>query len=189
MKELIAVLNAANVAARWHASQRRKGLAQEPYVNHLVEVATLVAEATQGDDPELVIAALLHDAVEDCETPRELIEELFGEDVATLVLEVTDDKKLDKAERKRLQIENASHKSPRARILKLADKLSNIRALSRSPAADWSIGRKLEYLKWARAVVEKLRGTNGWLEERFDQATVEAERSLGVPRFSTVGRR
>ena len=91
---------------------------------------------------------------------------------------MTDDKKLDKAERKRLQIENASHKSPRARILKLADKLSNIRALSRSPAADWSIGRKLEYLKWARAVVEKLKGTNGWLEERFDQATVEAERLL-----------
>ena len=132
-------------------------------------------------------AALLYDAVEDCESPRELIEELFGEDVATLVLEVTDDKKLEKAERKRLQIENASHKSHRARILKLADKISNVRALARSPAADLSIGRKIEYLKWSRTVVERLRGTNGWLEEKFDEVTAEAELSLGIPRLSPVG--
>ena len=182
MKELIAVLKAADVAASWHANQRRKGSAQEPYVNHLVEVATLVAEATQGDDFELVIAALLHDAVEDCESPKELIQELFGEGVTTLVFEVTDDKKLDKGERKRLQIENASHKSPRARILKLADKISNVRALARSPPADWSIGRKLEYLKWACTVVDSVRGTNSWLEEKFDEAMVAAERSLGVQR-------
>jgi guanosine-3',5'-bis(diphosphate) 3'-pyrophosphohydrolase len=187
MKEWIAVLKAADVAACWHANQRRKGAAQEPYVNHLLEVATLVAEATGGDDPQLVIAALLHDAVEDCETPRELIEELFGKDVATLVLEVTDDKKLDKAERKRLQIENAPHKSLRARTLKLADKISNVRALATSPATDWSIGRKIEYLKWSRAVVERLKGTNGCLEEKFDEATAEAERSLRIPRFSPVG--
>ncbi len=179
MKEWLAVLNAADAAARWHVHHRRKGLAAEPYINHLLEVAHLVAEATDGKDPDLVIAALLHDAVEDCEAPLELIERRFGKDVALIVAEVTDDKQLDKAERKRLQIANAPHKSARAKILKLADKTSNLRALATSPAADWSIKRRLEYLKWARDVVEGLRGANKWLEEKFDEAAEEAERSIG----------
>jgi guanosine-3',5'-bis(diphosphate) 3'-pyrophosphohydrolase len=92
-KEWIAVLRAADAAARWHVHQRRKGPAEEPYVNHFLEVATLVAEASEGNDPNLVIAALLHDAIEDLEVPRTVIAELFGEDVARLVEEVTDDKR------------------------------------------------------------------------------------------------
>lgn len=179
MKKWIAVLEAADAAARWHVHQRRKGPAAEPYINHLLEVAMLVAEATGGKDPDLVVAALLHDSVEDCEVPIEMIERGFGEDVARLVAEVTDDKKLDKAERKRLQIENASHKSAGAKILKLADKTSNLRALATSPAADWSIKRRLEYLKWAREVAAGLRGANEWLEGQFDEAAEEAERSIG----------
>src|SRR6202790_760746 len=90
MKEWVTVLKAANAAARWHVHQRRKGAAEEPYINHLLEVASLVAEATDGKDPDLVIAALLHDAIEDCEVPQTLIEKTFGSDVATLVVEVTD---------------------------------------------------------------------------------------------------
>jgi (p)ppGpp synthase/HD superfamily hydrolase len=120
-KEWIAVLRAADAAARWHVHQRRKGAAEEPYVNHLLEVATLVAEATDGKDPELVIAALLHDSIEDQEVPRSIIAEAFGDGVANLVEEVTDDKKLEKQERKRLQVEHAHKKSQRAKILKLAD--------------------------------------------------------------------
>src|ERR1017187_2217019 len=100
MKEWIKVLRAADAAARWHVHQRRKGSAQEPYINHLLEVASLVAEATHGKDSDLVIAALLHDAIEDCEVPYELIEREFGERVASLVNEVTDDKTLAKEERK-----------------------------------------------------------------------------------------
>ena len=84
-KEWIAVLRAADAAARWHVHQRRKGAAEEPYVNHLLEVAMLVAEATDGSDANLVIAALLHDAIEDCEAPKELIAETFGEDVASII--------------------------------------------------------------------------------------------------------
>src|SRR5437667_3891058 len=103
--EWIAVLRAADAAARWHVHQRRKGTAEEPYVNHLLEVATLVAEATEGKDPDLVIAALLHDAIEDQEVPRDVIAEAFGEQVAKLVEEVTDDKNLEKQERKRLQVQ------------------------------------------------------------------------------------
>src|SRR5215472_7845574 len=101
-KEWIAVLKAADAAARWHVHDRRKGAAQEPYINHLLEVASLVADATEGRDPDLVIAALLHDAIEDQEVPAELIAREFGSNVAELVAEVTDDKSLDKAERKRL---------------------------------------------------------------------------------------
>ncbi len=180
MKEWLAVLEAADAAARWHVHQRRKGPAAEPYINHLLEVAMLVAEATRGKDPDLVVAALLHDSVEDCEVPIEMIEKGFGKDVARLIAEVTDDKGLDKAERKRLQIEHASHKSARAKILKLADKTSNLRALATSPAADWSIRRRLEYLNWARQVAAGLRGANEWLEGQFDEAAEQAERSIGL---------
>jgi GTP diphosphokinase / guanosine-3',5'-bis(diphosphate) 3'-diphosphatase len=178
MKEWTRVLKAADVAARWHVHQRRKGAAKEPYINHLLEVATLVAEATEGKDLDLVIAALLHDAIEDCEVPHELIAEIFGTDVADLVAEVTDDKRLPKEDRKRLQSETAHKKALRAKILKLADKTSNLRALVTSPAPDWSVRRRIEYIAWARKVVEGLRGANASLEKEFDDAARAAERSL-----------
>jgi GTP diphosphokinase / guanosine-3',5'-bis(diphosphate) 3'-diphosphatase len=178
MKEWITVLKAADAAARWHVHQRRKGAAKEPYINHLLEVAALVAEATEGLDPNLVIAALLHDAIEDCEVPQTLIEKTFGSDVAALVAEVTDDKTLEKSERKKRQVESASKKTERAKILKLADKTSNLRALVSSPAPDWSVRRKIEYIEWARRVVQGLRGTNAALEKKFDEAARTAERSL-----------
>lgn len=177
MKEWIAVLKAADAAARWHAHQKRKGAAQEPYVNHLLEVASLVADATDGRDPNLVIAALLHDAIEDQEVPREIIAEVFGEDVAALVEEVTDNKSLEKHERKRLQVEHASKKSAHAKIIKLADKTSNLRAVSASPSPDWSVKRRLEYVAWAREVVSGLRGVNDRLEAEFDRAAA-AEQSV-----------
>jgi (p)ppGpp synthase/HD superfamily hydrolase len=177
-KEWIAVLRAADAAARWHVHQRRKGAAQEPYINHLLEVATLVAEATGGKDPDLVIAALLHDAIEDCEVPRELLAKSFGSEVADLVAEVTDDKNLAKERRKDIQAETAHKKSPRAKVLKLADKTSNLRALAMSPAPDWSVRRKIEYISWARKVVAGLRGTNEMLERQFDEAAQVAEQSL-----------
>jgi guanosine-3',5'-bis(diphosphate) 3'-pyrophosphohydrolase len=178
MKEWIRVLKAADAAARWHVHQRRKGAAQEPYINHLLEVANLVAEATGGKDPELVVAALLHDAIEDCEVPRELIAKTFGTEVADLVAEVTDDKSIAKERRKEIQAETAHKKSPRAKVLKLADKTSNLRALATSPAPDWSVRRKIEYVSWARKVVLGLRGTNEMLEKQFDEAAQAAEQSL-----------
>src|SRR3954463_272216 len=111
MKEWVTVLRAADAAARWHVHQRRKGSAQEPYINHLLEVASLVAEATHGEDPDLVVAALLHDAVEDQEVSYELIAREFGKRVADLVREVSDDKTLAKEVRKQKQIETAREKS------------------------------------------------------------------------------
>jgi (p)ppGpp synthase/HD superfamily hydrolase len=176
-KEWIAVLRAADAAARWHVHQRRKSAAEEPYVNHLLEVATLVAEATDGKDPELVIAALLHDSIEDQEVPRSVIAEAFGDGVAKLVEEVTDNKKLEKQERKRLQVEHAHKKSQRAKILNLADKTSNLRAIAASPPPEWSVKRRLEYVDWARKVSTGLTGVSKWLEGEFEQAAKEAERS------------
>ncbi len=178
MKEWLMVLKAADAAARWHVHQRRKGPAQEPYINHLVEVAMLVADATGGSDTNLVIAALLHDSIEDCEVPQELIAKTFGDDVASLVQEVTDDKSLPKEVRKRKQVEATRKKSPRAKILKLADKTSNLRAVAASHPANWSVKRRKEYVDWAREVVQGLRGVNQKLEDQFDQAAAAAERSF-----------
>jgi (p)ppGpp synthase/HD superfamily hydrolase len=178
MKEWMSVLKAADAAARWHAHQKRKGAAQEPYINHLLEVATLVGAATDGKDPNLVIAALLHDAIEDQDVPREMIAEAFGQKAADLVCEVTDDTSLPDAERKQKQVEHASKLSPGAKIIKLADKTSNLRAVGVGPSPDWSVKRKLEYVQWAREVVAGLRGVNAQLEEQFDQAAAAAERSI-----------
>jgi (p)ppGpp synthase/HD superfamily hydrolase len=157
------------------ATQRRGAGAVH---HHPLEVATLVAEATGGTDQDLVIAALLHDAIEDCEVPRELIAKTFGTEIANLVVEVTDDKNLAKGHRKDMQAETAYKKSPRAKVLKLADKTSNLRALAISPAPDLVCAAELEYISWARKVVAGLRGTNEMLEKQFDEAAQAAERSL-----------
>jgi GTP diphosphokinase / guanosine-3',5'-bis(diphosphate) 3'-diphosphatase len=178
MEDWIRVLKAADAAAKWHADQRRKGHAREPYINHLLEVASLVTQATKGEDPNLVIAALLHDAVEDQEVPYDIVQNNFGEDVANLVREVTDDKTLAKEDRKAAQVRNAPKKSPRAKVLKLADKTSNLRAITQSPANGWSVARRLHYVAWAREVAAGLRGVNPWLEGRFDEAAEAAERSI-----------
>src|SRR3954447_17384566 len=178
MESVVQVMKAADTAARWHVHQRRKGSAQEPYINHLLEVANLVAHATEGADPQLVIAALLHDAVEDQGVTPETIATDFGQHVANIVMEVTDDKSLPKAERKLKQVEFASNKSREAKLIKLADKTSNLRAVANSPAPDWSVGRRREYVEWAMNVVKGLRGTSPWLENQFHNAVKQALRSL-----------
>jgi guanosine-3',5'-bis(diphosphate) 3'-pyrophosphohydrolase len=180
MKEWVTVLRAADAAARWHVHHRRKGPAQEPYINHLLEVASLVAEATHGKDPDLVIAALLHDSIEDQEVPRELIAREFGKRVADLVKEVTDDKTLAKEIRKEEQVKTARRKSTGAKIIKLAAKTSNLRGIAFSPAPTWSVKRRLDYIDWAKKVVAGLRGASPWLEQQFDRATEDAERSIAV---------
>jgi (p)ppGpp synthase/HD superfamily hydrolase len=130
--DILLISRAWNFSAQRHVNQKRKGEAQEPYVNHLAEVAELVATATEGRDANLVAAAVLHDTVEDTATfPAELAS-VFNADIANLVAEVTDNKKLSKAERKKLQVEHAAAKSERAKIIKLPDKTSNLRSLVKS---------------------------------------------------------
>ncbi len=168
--DLILIARALDYAARKHVHQRRKGIAQEPYINHLAEVALLLAEATGGTDANLVVAGLLHDCIEDQGVTREELVELFGKDVADLVTAVTDDKALPKAERKRQQVERAPHKSDRAKMLKIADKTANLRTLAVSPPHGWDAQRTREYYAWAKAVVAGCRGVNAMLEAEFDKA-------------------
>lgn len=163
------LLRAACFAAERHASQRRKGGAAEPYVNHVLEVARLVADALETPDEPLVMAALLHDTLEDTETTYEELAATFGEDVASLVAEMTDDKTLPKADRKRLQIEHAATRSRRAQMLKIADKISNLRSLAESPPAGWDEARKREYFDWARQVVAGLPEPNAKLLAEFER--------------------
>ena len=169
MNDIYSVTQAMNFAAQKHVDQRRKGVRQEPYFNHLAEVAALLAEHTGGTDVELILAGLLHDTIEDTNTTREELVRAFGENVADIVCEVTDDKSLPKAERKRQQVEHAPHRSDKAKMVKMADKISNLRAILESPPPDWSEERKLEYFTWAKAVVDGCRGANKGLEGEFDR--------------------
>ncbi|HTR87204.1 MAG TPA: HD domain-containing protein [Reyranella sp.] len=172
--DLVKLSQAADYAARQHAAHKRKGIRGEPYINHLIEVATLLAEATDGNDLVLVQGGYLHDTVEDTDTtPADLVR-LFGKDVADLVAEVTDDKSLPQKDRKRLQVEHAPHLSPRGKLLKIADKTSNLRGIVSSPPKDWSRERLLEYIDWAEEVVRACRGANARLEAAFDKAHAEA---------------
>ena len=172
MNGIVGVARALDFAARKHAGQRRKGLRAEPYVNHLTEVALLLAEATDGADPALVMAGLLHDTIEDTDTTRDELAAIFGEDVASLVVEVTDDRSLDRESRKRIQVETAPMKSRRARMVKIADKIANLRSIAESPPMGWSPRRKREYVEWARRVVASCGDTNSRLEKLFVEAAL-----------------
>jgi (p)ppGpp synthase/HD superfamily hydrolase len=166
------LLAAASFAAAVHATHRRKGAAAEPYINHPLEVAQILAE---HDAPEAAImAALLHDTVEDSSDDPEpvTLEALttrFGAEVAGIVAEVSDDKSLPKEMRKALQISQAPKKSLAAKMVKLADKISNLRAIVAAPPANWNHARRVEYVGWAGRVAAGLRGVNPGLEALFDQ--------------------
>jgi (p)ppGpp synthase/HD superfamily hydrolase len=148
------VSKARDFARARHAGQHRHGAAREPYDAHLAEVAALVAGF--GGAPEMVAAAWLHDTVEDCGVPASEIAVRFGADVAAIVAEVTDDKTLEKAARKRMQVVNAPKKSPGGALVKICDKVSNIRAVADSPAEHWTLERQAEYLRWSAEVVAAL---------------------------------
>lgn len=176
--ELSLVLRAARFAAHHHQDQRRKGHRQRPYLNHCIEVAELLANVGGVSDPILLAGALLHDVIEDTSATTEDVRAAFGDEVLALVLEVTDDKALPKAERKRLQVERAPHKSERARLLKLADKISNLRDLVED-SPEWPVERCVEYVTWARAVVAPMRDASPPLAALFDEVAERAGRHFG----------
>ncbi len=172
------LLEAIEFAAERHASGRRKGSSQRPYINHPITVARLLAcEAGLGDDVELLLAGVLHDTVEDTETDSKELEARFGSEVAAVVREVSDDKSLPQAERKRLQVEHAPHLSSRAKLVKLADKISNVRDMCQDPP-DWSLERRQGYVSWAERVVAGIRGVSPRLEAVFDETVARARASL-----------
>lgn len=167
-ENLTLLIAAAAFAADKHRNHRRKDAEASPYINHPIALAHVLASEAAIQDAHVLAAAFLHDTIEDTATTAEELLMAFGERIAGLVLEVTDDKSLPKAERKRMQVEHAPHLSAGAKLIKLADKICNLRDVRRTPPADWSLERWREYFDWARRVVEALRGAHSRLEEIFD---------------------
>lgn len=172
------LLAAAIFSADRHRDQRRKGVRETPYINHPLEVAECIARIGGVDDIEVLMAAILHDTVEDTETRPEEIERQFGATVAALVLEVTDPP-LTQAERKRLEIEHAPLLTPRAKLIKLADKICNIADTASNPPASWSRSRRHDYLDFAEQIALGCRGNNAALDAEFVRVLATARAKIG----------
>ena len=164
------LLRALAFAAHKHRDQRRKDAEASPYINHPIALAEVLAEEGAIADIEVLAAALLHDTIEDTATTAEELRATFGARIAGLVEEVSDDQSLEKADRKRLQIEHAAGLSAGAKLVKLADKICNLRDVAERPPAKWDLERRRDYFDWARRVVEGLRGAHPRLEAAFDAA-------------------
>ena len=183
-EDISLLLKAVRFSAEKHKSQRRKGAEGSPYINHPIAVADTLWTVGGVRDISVIVAAILHDTVEDTKTTIGEIEEHFGLVVRSLVQEVTDDKSLPKPERKRLQIQHAPHLSRGAQQIKLADKVFNINDVAFAPPAHWPHQRRVDYLTWADAVIAGLRGCNVKLENMFDTVMRTARQSLseGAPK-------
>jgi guanosine-3',5'-bis(diphosphate) 3'-pyrophosphohydrolase len=166
--ELALLLKALAFAAHKHRDQRRKDAEASPYINHPIALADVLVNEGGVTDFEVLCAALLHDTVEDTATTHEELSNAFGSRIARIVAEVTDDQALPKAERKRLQVEHAATISREAKLVKLADKICNLRDVVERPPAKWDLQRRREYFEWAKSVVDRLRGAHPRLEAAFD---------------------
>ena len=175
------LLKAVQFAAVKHQTQRRKDVAASPYINHPIEVAYLLADVGGVTDVMTLVAAILHDTIEDTETTPSELEVQFGPTVRKVVEEVTDDKTLVKAVRKKLQIEHAPTLSRRAKAIKLADKIANVRDVVDNPPPKWPLARRIEYLDWTEKVVAGCRGTNDALERRYDEVLKKGRAALATP--------
>jgi len=168
--ELPLIIKALDFAAKKHRDQRRMDAAATPYINHPIELAELLVNEGGIADINIIVAAILHDTVEDTDTTAQQLERIFGNDIKNIVIEVTDDKSLAKEERKHQQIEHAATCSQQAKLVKLADKICNLRDILESPPTEWSLARKQEYFDWSKRVVDQIRGTHADLESLFDEA-------------------
>ena len=168
--ETASLLEAIAFAAERHRNQRRKDVEASPYINHPIALARLLSATGNIDELVVLQAAILHDTIEDTDTTEEELRAKFGDAVADIVLEVTDDKTLAKQRRKELQVEHAAHMSRGATLVKLADKTCNLRDIARTPPAGWSLERRQEYFDWAKRVVDGLPRVNDELRSAFDAA-------------------
>lgn len=179
MEPTLEILRAVHFAADRHRKQRRKGADRDPYINHPIAVAEILAREGGIRSTKALQAAVLHDTIEDTTTTPEEIERVFGKRVRRFVEEVTDDRKLPRTVRKQLQIEHAPKLSKKARCIKLADKICNLRDLANTPPKSWSHERRIGYLEWSRQVVAGCRGASPELERLFDQTLRAARAALG----------
>jgi guanosine-3',5'-bis(diphosphate) 3'-pyrophosphohydrolase len=167
------LLKAIGFAAEKHRHQRRKDPEASPYINHPIDLANVLLHEGGVRDTTVLIAAILHDTLEDTETTPEELAALFGGEIRNLVMEVTDNKKLKKRKRKELQIKHGPHLTRKARLVKLADKICNLRDVASNPPTRWPLKRQIEYFDWAKAVIDSLRGTHPRLEALFDEVYAE----------------
>lgn len=172
------LLTAIKFSAEKHKDQRRKDADASPYINHPIQVAEVLFRIGGVRDMAALVGAILHDTIEDTETSPSEIAALFGDEVLQVVLEVTDDKRLPKHERKRLQIVQAPHKSEAARLIKLGDKICNVGDVMHAPPQNWTMTRRREYLDWTEKVIDGLRGTNTALEKMFDDLIARGRTNL-----------
>jgi GTP diphosphokinase / guanosine-3',5'-bis(diphosphate) 3'-diphosphatase len=179
-RELGLFLKALRFAAEKHRIKPRKDAAQTPYINHPIAVVELLWVVGGIREMQILIAAILHDIVEDTDTNPEEIQRYFGEAVLGFVLELSDNKSLPKNKRKRLQIETAPGKTPEAKCIKLADFVCNLRDISQSPPADWPLERIREYLLWTEKVAAGLRGINPELEQCYDLELARGKNKYSV---------
>jgi GTP diphosphokinase / guanosine-3',5'-bis(diphosphate) 3'-diphosphatase len=170
MCEASQLLIALEFAAHKHRDQRRKDASASPYINQPIALARLLAEDGGVTDAKTLVAAVLHDTIEDTDTTYDELRAQFGKKVADVVAEVTDDTSLPKPRRKALQIEHAPHMSQRAALVKLADKTCNLRDVAHNPPADWPLSRRRQYFDWAKAVVDALPPVSKKLRRAFDAA-------------------
>jgi guanosine-3',5'-bis(diphosphate) 3'-pyrophosphohydrolase len=177
-KDFSQIVKALQFAAEKHKNQRRKGISLSPYINHPIEVVRILVEVGQVHDPNILVAATLHDTLEDTETTSQELTDHFGDTICSLVEEVTDDKSLSKEERKRQQILYATSKSPAAKQIKVADKIANINDLIKDPPDGWSPERKRAYINWAIDVFQGLKGVNQYLDHAFQMCVVQADAVL-----------
>ena len=188
---LAIILDAAVFAAEKHQGDVRKNKQRSPYITHPLLVAQVIAQIGEIQETAILAAAILHDTIEDTDTTREEIRERFGEDILSIVLEVTDDKTLPKMVRKRHQVAHAAGLSYEAKIVKLGDKLINCRDILNDPPDYWSLKRRQDYIQWGADVIFLIRGTNRQLEGAFDQVLARAEKELDyqIKPFTSVNDR
>jgi guanosine-3',5'-bis(diphosphate) 3'-pyrophosphohydrolase len=164
------LLKAVAFAAEKHRHQRRKDPAASPYINHPIALANVLLHEGGVTDTAVLCAALLHDTLEDTRTTPEEIGAAFGGEIRDIVLEVTDNKRLKKSKRKEIQMKRAHMLSSKAKLVKLADKICNLRDVAAHPPPRWRTRRCVEYFDWAKAVIDGLRGVHPRLEALFDEA-------------------
>jgi GTP diphosphokinase / guanosine-3',5'-bis(diphosphate) 3'-diphosphatase len=168
LNEIQFLVRAIAFAAEKHSPQRRKDAEESPYINHPIALVDVLANEGNVTDIDTLCAAALHDTIEDTATTADELKSIFGEKITSIVLELTDDKSLPKHVRKEKQIEHAPHCSPKAKVVKLADKICNLRNILEAPPLEWSVERKKQYFEWSARVVSGLKGSNSELEAIFD---------------------
>lgn len=166
--DLKILLKALSFAAHKHKDQRRRDVDASPYINHPISLADILCNEAHITDIETICGALLHDTVEDTQTTDAELEQVFGKAIRDIVMDVTDEEGLSRTARKQAQIDNAASISDKAKLIKLADKISNLRDVINNPPADWTLVRRQEYFDWARRVIDQVRGVHPGLEALFD---------------------